>query len=436
MTALRESDPDAIPSEETSGETDSADEFLRAAVHVPKVAPPSDEADLTGGQLGAFRIGEVIGRGGMGIVYSAVDERLGRKVALKVLPASLSADPERRARLLREARAASAVTHPNIATVFEVCEADGCVFIAMELVDGETLRQLVQREALPFEEATRIVREIADALGKAHATGIVHRDLKPDNVMLSRDGHIKILDFGLAKPIGSRGPRIESASIFSTAEGRILGTPSYMSPEQAKGRRTDARSDLFSLGVVFYELLSGRRPFVGNSAMEILIAIDRDTPERLEGIPKAVEQVVFRCLAKAPSERFTSAEELTDALDRALTRPASTTWSRRTLLTVATLVVVAIVVGVWLFGQHPAEAEAEPSRAAASAPSATQVAPVASSARETRVEPAQNEADAAADAAPSALPSARATPKPPPVLHRPVPATASTTKRDPLAEQK
>ncbi|MCK6591930.1 MAG: serine/threonine protein kinase, partial [Polyangiaceae bacterium] len=228
----------------------------------------SDGEPAIGRQIGPFRLVRTIGEGGMGVVFEAEDLRLRRRVALKILPPALTADPARRRRLLREARSGSAAKHPSIAAVFEVGEADGAVYLAMELVRGETLRALLSRKggSLPVEEAIGLVASVARGLAKAHEAGVVHRDLKPENIMISEDGTIKILDFGLAK---MRAPEtreeLEIAPTITatvTMEGRVvLGTPSYMAPEQAKGRAVDARADIFSLGVMLYELLAGRRPF-------------------------------------------------------------------------------------------------------------------------------------------------------------------------------
>ncbi len=411
-----ESEPD-LGSGEVS--TDSDEAFLRAAVRVDEVAPPSEEPDRVGQKLGQFEIEEELGRGGMGIVYAAGDARLGRRVALKVLPVSVASDPERRGRLLREARAASAISHPNIAAIFEAGEVDGSVYIAMEYVEGQTVRQLLERGPLARAEAVHITSEIARALVKAHAAGIVHRDLKPDNVMVGPDGAVKILDFGLAKPVGSRGPAIESVTVLSTVEGRILGTPSYMSPEQAKGKQIDARSDLFSLGVLLYEMLTGRRPFNGEGAMEILIAVDRDEPARLDGVARPLEQVVLRCLAKDPASRFPSAEEVIAALDAA-GQPERRRWP---LVAIAAGGAAAFGFVLWRSsGSTPA-----------AAPSA-QVAP----------EPPRSGPTAVPTLPPSTpetvLPPASAAATAPKAVRRQMPAPVKSaspaSKRDPWSEQK
>jgi serine/threonine-protein kinase len=303
----------------------SDDDFLRALARAPAIPLPADEVDP--GRLAQFRIVARIGRGGMGIVYRAEDEKLRRTVALKVLPSAFTQDEERRRRFLREARSAAAITHPNIATVYDVGEADGRVFLAMELVEGETLRDRLARGAMPPAEALRVARAMARGLARAHGKGVVHRDLKPDNVMIDQDGEAKILDFGLAKlreaeaEAGSGKSALERAETASqiTGEGRVLGTPQYMSPEQAKGVAVDARTDVFSLGVVLYEMLAGVRPFRGETSFDVLVAVTRDPPpplrDRAPDTPPSLQAVVDRCLAKAPSERFASGKELAEALE-------------------------------------------------------------------------------------------------------------------------
>ena len=245
-------------------------------------------------RIAHFRIVGRLGQGGMGIVYRAEDERLRRTVALKVLPDAFAGDEDRRRRLLREARSAAALTHANIATVYEVDEDGGRVFIAMELVEGETLRDRIARGRIPVGEVVRIARGIARGLARAHAKGIVHRDLKPDNVVIDLDGEPKILDFGLAKlredeqSLGKSA--IESGETASqiTREGHLLGTPQYMSPEQAGGGPADARSDVFALGILMYEMLTARRPFEAERLGELLAQIQRDPPTPLQEITSDV----------------------------------------------------------------------------------------------------------------------------------------------------
>ena len=281
----------------------------------------SPSSDLVGTTLDHFRIVGRLGEGGMGVVYRAIDERLRRPVALKVLPDEAMRDEARRRRFMREARSAAAVVHSNVAAVYEVDESGGHVYIAMELVEGTSLRHELARARLAIPECVRIAKGIARALAKAHEKGIVHRDLKPDNVMLNEDREVKVLDFGLAKLLDVNDAEslkgLDDTASHDTA-GRLMGTPAYMSPEQATGKRIDARSDVFSFGVILYEMLTGRRPFEGTSVMETLVAVARDEPappSSLTAIPAAVELVLFTCLQKDPQRRFASGRELAAALD-------------------------------------------------------------------------------------------------------------------------
>jgi serine/threonine-protein kinase len=300
------------------------DPFLAEVARIPERAsvPGADPMPRVGDALGHFVVLGELGRGGMGVVYVAEDSALRRKVALKVMP--LHDDAERRRRFQREARAAAALSHPGIATIYEVGEDRGRVFIAMELVRGETLRSRLEQRpeadrALPLEEALRVAHAIALPLARAHEAGVVHRDLKPENVVVAQDGAIKLLDFGLAKLTDATLPEPESGTA-TTQEGRILGTPGYMSPEQARGQPVDARSDVFSFGVMLYEMLTGRRPFTAASTMELFAALDRDDPappsRENPRVPEALERVVLRCLAKAPAARYAGAGELLRDLDR------------------------------------------------------------------------------------------------------------------------
>jgi serine/threonine-protein kinase len=281
--------------------------------------------ELVGQVLSQFQILEKLGQGGMGIVYKAVDTRLRRTVALKLLQPEAMKHPQSRARFLREAYSAAAISHPNIATVYEVGEAGGYVFIAMEYVEGRTLRKLIQEGSLGLEESVRIARDIARGLAKAHEKGVIHRDIKPDNVMVSADQGVKVLDFGLAKlrepeeiGTGETPPQVETASLLTDA-GQLLGSPGYMSPEQATGRPVDHRTDLFSFGVLLYELVTGSRPFQGRTAGEQIVAICRDEPEPASKLNPALsprlEQVIQRCLAKKPEGRYSSARELLAELE-------------------------------------------------------------------------------------------------------------------------
>ena len=266
-----------VPRGEDEGEArDSADDFLHKVARVPLKEPPWRAESLVGTRVAHFLVRAKLGAGGMGIVYEADDEKLGRTVALKVLPNVL--DPEARHRFVREARAASRIVHPNVATIYESGETEEGAYIAMEYVRGETLRSWLQTPRA-IAARVRVVYEIASALAEAHAAGVVHRDLKPENMIVTRNESVKVLDFGLAKHTPEPGSKASAGlDETATAEGRILGTPSYMSPEQAKGMPVDARSDVFSFGVLLYEVFTGERPFKGDTAMAVMIAIDRDEP--------------------------------------------------------------------------------------------------------------------------------------------------------------
>ena len=290
---------------------------------------------MIGSRISHFRILEKIGAGGMGEVYQAEDVDLGRQVAIKVLPPHLMDDESRRARFITEARTAAAVTHPNIATIHEIGEDGGRTFIAMELVQGRTLRSLVRKQPLELKEAVRIATEIASGLAAAHKARIAHRDLKPDNILLTSEGHVKILDFGLARLLDSQLEAIESseASISATDDAdldetqamtvasdsgdgkdKVLGTPAYMSPEQARGLDLDYRTDLFSFGCTFYEMLTGRPPFKGSNSTETLQEVLNKDPlpatHLNADLPSSVQWVLDKCLEKDPRNRYQDTRDL------------------------------------------------------------------------------------------------------------------------------
>jgi len=262
---------------------------------------------MIGKVLGHYRVVEKLGAGGMGVVYKARDTHLDRFVALMILPPERIADAERKRRFVQEAKAASALNHPNIIHVYDIAEADGIEFIAMEYVQGKTLERFVGVKGLGINEALGYAVQIADGLAKAHAAGIVHRDLKPADIMVNEDGGVKILDFGLAK-LMERGEASPSASTKTTAAGEelntergvVVGTLAYMSPEQAQGKTVDARSDIFSFGSVLYEMLTGRRAFQGESKAMTLASILEKEPQPISeivaGAPPEVERVLARCL--------------------------------------------------------------------------------------------------------------------------------------------
>jgi serine/threonine protein kinase len=268
-----------------------------------------------GDTLAGYRIDAFVGSGGMGEVYRARDPRLGREVAIKVLPSERMADENRRRRFVQEARAASSLNHPNIVTIYEIESANGIDFIAMEYVAGKTLDAVIPRQGMKVGEVLRIAIPIADALARAHAAGIVHRDLKPANVMVGSDGVVKVLDFGLAKLVAFEpgNPDHETMSEDGDAgplsrPGSVAGTAGYMSPEQAMGKEVDARSDVFGFGAMLYEMVTGRRAFAGNSTAETLTAVVRDQPkapsEVVPDLPKDLDRLLQRCLRKEPERRF------------------------------------------------------------------------------------------------------------------------------------
>ena len=270
-----------------------------------------------GSRLGPYEILAPLGAGGMGEVYRARDARLGREVALKVLPAELSDNEDRLSRFEQEARSASALNHPNIVTVHDIGRSDSTSYIAMELVDGRTLRELSVPGALPVRRVLAIACQIADGLAKAHAAGIVHRDLKPENVMVSKDGFVKILDFGLAKLVEPESGGVSVMPTLAKPEthpGVVMGTVGYMSPEQASGEPLDFRSDQFSFGSILYEITTGQKPFQRKTAAETMSAIIREDPEPIGKVraeaPPPLRWIVERCLAKDPEERYVSTRDL------------------------------------------------------------------------------------------------------------------------------
>ncbi len=324
---------------------------------------------MVGQTLAHYKILEKIGSGGMGDVYLAEDTKLDRKVALKVLPPELAESEQRRARFTREAKAIAALDHPNIVQVFSVEEADGIHFITMQLVHGKTLTELLPKNGFPLDRFFDIAIPLADAVAAAHQEGITHRDLKPDNVMVTDDGRIKVLDFGLAKP--ARGfvatdAQSEMPTHAKTEQGLIVGTPNYMSPEQATGKSVDARTDIFSLGIIYYELLAGRRPFEGETPGEILSAIVKDTPASLDGTPRELSKIVRRCLTKEPNRRFQSALDVRNELDELRHEDAGdveepmAAASRRAPVVVAALVAAILAGAAGYFLRPPADARAVP----------------------------------------------------------------------------
>jgi Tol biopolymer transport system component len=334
--------------------------------------------------LGHYRIVRPIGAGGMGEVFLADDGKLGRKVALKVLPHALAADPERRGRFEREARAVAALNHPNIITIYSVEDLDGVLFLTMELVEGKTLTELIPSHGMSLEQLLHVGISLADAVGAAHQRGITHRDLKPANVMVTDEGRVKVLDFGLAKlheesPVGGLSVTVTKEQL--TSEGRIVGTVAYMSPEQAQGKSIDARSDVFSLGVLLFEMATGEKPFKGDTNMSLLSAIIKDTPSSVtdlrQDLPRDLGRILRRCLAKDPEERYQTAKDLrndlrllkedldTGVAQRAQTRSnigqstvlpsaASRKPSAARLAVAAAAVLAMAIAGGWWYARRPA----------------------------------------------------------------------------------
>src|SRR5258706_6671766 len=321
---------------------------------------------MIGTTLLHYRIIRPLGRGGMGEVYAAEDTKLNRAVALKPLPQITAADPERLSRFQREAKAIAALNHPNIVTIYAVEEADGVPFLTMELVEGKALDALIPRGGVKLCALLDLAVPLADAISAAHQRGIVHRDLKPTNIMVGTDGRLKVLDFGLAKLTQETvTPAAETATIEQlTARHSVIGTAAYMSPEQAEGRTVDHRSDIFSLGVLLYEMATGTRPFRGESAMSILSAVVKDTPATAvdvnPGVPFELDRIIRRCLAKDPARRYQSAVDLRNDLEELAhatpsgARPIARRRATLGLAAVAT-VAVALAGGIALWRGYTTE---------------------------------------------------------------------------------
>lgn len=313
-----------------------------------------------GAQLGPYRITSKIGEGGMGEVYRAHDARLGRDVAIKVLPAEASAHADRLRRFALEARATAALSHPNVLAVFDVHTEGGAPYVVSELLEGESLRDTLRRGPLPLRKAVELAAQVARGLAAAHAKGIVHRDIKPGNIFVTKDGRAKVLDFGLARVMHATNTDQQSTTLRdepATSAGAVLGTVGYMAPEQVHGTTADHRADIFALGAVCYEMLSGRKAFPGATAIDVMAAIARTDPQELSGdiVPPALDRVIRRCLEKNPDERFQSATDLAFALEalsgtmagagaagRPPGVPLTRKWRRKTIGATALLVGLAI----------------------------------------------------------------------------------------------
>jgi Tol biopolymer transport system component len=325
------------------------------------------------GQIVAhYRIVQPLGKGGMGEVFVAEDTKLHRKVALKVLPADVAIDPERRQRFEREAQAIAALNHPHIVTIHSVEQSGDTHFLTMELVEGQTLAEIIPRHGLPLDRILKVAIPLADAVAAAHQKGITHRDLKPANVMVTGDGRVKVLDFGLAKLKEEQGTAAGLGSLATgalTGEGKIIGTVAYMSPEQAEGKPVDHRSDIFSLGVILYEMATGTRPFAGETSVSLISSIIKDTPrsatELNPALPRDLARIIRHALAKDPTRRYQTAldlrnelEELKQELDSGILNAAAAptpVLQRRRVAPIAAgsaIVAVALAAGYVIGGQR------------------------------------------------------------------------------------
>jgi eukaryotic-like serine/threonine-protein kinase len=332
-----------------------------------------------GTRLGPYEIVSSLGAGGMGEVYRARDAKLNRDVAIKVLPPGLAADADARARFEREAMAVAALSHPNILAIHDFGEASGQHFAVMELLEGQTLRQALEAGPLTPKRATEYARQIAEGLAAAHAKGIVHRDLKPENVFVTRDGHVKILDFGLARqvvPVGAGSGQTMSPTMAGRTEpGMVMGTVGYMAPEQVRGDAIDHRADIFAFGVVLFEMLAGKRPFEGATGAETMTAILREEPPPVtalrDTVPASLERVVDHCLEKQPGNRFQSARDLAFALGGASSTsgravvaadaaPSPAQRSSRLPLIAASALLVGAAIGALVYRQFASPVSARP----------------------------------------------------------------------------
>ena len=352
---------------------ETRDRFIKEpALEVAAKMVVQEPQSLIGQQLGAYQILSLLGVGGMGVVYKGRDLRLNRSVAIKVLPRDKMSDPDRKRRFIQEAKAASALNHPNIITVYDIGSENSLDFIVMEHVTGKTLDQRIPRKGMKLNEAIKLAIQIADALAKAHSAGIIHRDLKPSNVMVTDDGLVKVLDFGLAKLAEVRESEEEGTRTLpsQTEEGMIIGTLSYMSPEQAEGKRVDGRSDIFSFGAVLYEMVTGQKAFEGDSKLSTLAAIVKEEPKAVSqlvpGVPRDLEKIIVRCLRKAPERRWQSMADIKVALTEIkeeselgsglthLEQVASQWWRRRWIwATTFSVLVLAIGGTSWWYWIRP-----------------------------------------------------------------------------------
>ncbi len=314
------------------GHGDRTDRFFHQAQTVPNahISLENPSAQVTmqipadpriGQNIGKYHIKQRVAEGGMGVVYLATDTQLGRDVAIKILPEFFSMDRERLSRFHREARATSLLNHPNIVTVFEMGQWEGCEFIVTEYIEGRTLRDLMRQGQIPFVEMLKIASQVAGAMAAAHKAGIIHRDIKPENVMIRPDGYVKVLDFGLAKltdttrKTSSGNLEFAPSGLNHTTPGMIMGTVSYMSPEQAEGLETDVRTDIWALGVILYEMLAGKVPFKGPTPSHTIVAIIEREPEPLQNVSPELQRIISTALQKDRALRFQTADAMSAAID-------------------------------------------------------------------------------------------------------------------------
>jgi serine/threonine protein kinase len=332
--------------------------------------------DLVGKNVGSFEIKEIIGRGGMGVVYLAHDTKLDRSVAVKSMPAELQASSTAQARFKREAKLLASLDHPNIAVIHEIVEEKKSSYLILEYIPGQTLAEQIANKPLNLEEALSIGQQVAEAVSAAHDKGVIHRDLKPGNIKITPDGRVKVLDFGLAKVSSTEAESVETAV---TQPGRVMGTPAYMSPEQARGKPTDKRSDIWSFGCIMYQMLSGQLPFEGETATEILARVIEREPDwevLPQEIPMNIRTLLRRCLEKKPQRRLQhigdAVIEINETLNIPVTAPPVTTPSstslkpqigaRHKLRTAAMIVVAACVIVLFIVAvQFVSKKEVQPS---------------------------------------------------------------------------
>ncbi len=332
---------------------------------VPEETSDSGKVRMVGRSFSHYRILDLLGAGGMGEVFIAEDTKLERKVAIKVLRADLTRETKRKRRFIQEARAAASIEHPHIADVYEVDDFEGRTFIAMEYVRGTSLREAINKGTLSLRQGLEISRQIIEALAKVHEHGLVHRDLKPENILVSEDGYAKIIDFGLAKLVEPLEPKADvdsqeetvSKSVFRSHTGDVVGTLSYMSPEQARGEHVDARSDVFSFGIVLHELVTGRHPFRGSSTLETLSNILRAPPAPLEldgsEVTPEIQRIISKSLNKKPDERYQNTKDmaldLTDALQSLVGSGTTHVSSLKRYIPFGLFAVLLLIGTLWLF---------------------------------------------------------------------------------------